>query len=296
LAGALGYLVWRRRKLPYLVESFEPHAAYMRDSNTWKFYDPRFLIQLFFEKQQKKSARYLLPVSINYSNQLKIEGISEERIITMPCCIPIENYAFNNDEREAYRSKLKIKSGSIVGIYVGKFGDIYYDDEAFDLYKFAYEFFGDKLFLIIISPNDRDEIIFKLKKRLIPENNFFVAGVPHNEVRNYLCAADFAFSTIKPSPNRKFCSPIKNAEYWANGLPIITEPNIGDDSDIIANEGGGVILDPKNLTNSFIQLSILLQQDREKSNGFAKGIAMKYRSIEIVKESYVSMLTFLNDN
>ena len=52
-AGALGYLVWKKTQIPFIVESFEPHADYMLELGVWKKWDPRFLLERYWEKKQK---------------------------------------------------------------------------------------------------------------------------------------------------------------------------------------------------------------------------------------------------
>jgi hypothetical protein len=172
---------------------------------------------------------------------------------------------------------------------VGKFGSIYYDKEAFDLYRHAFDFFGDSFRLIILSGDNHAEIISKLQAAQIDLRKVTVRKVPHHEVCEYLSAADFAFSTIKPVPSRLYCSPIKNGEYWANGLPILIERGIGDDSLIIETEGGGVILETDHIKKSFQQLRELLTTGREALAGSISVIAHKHRRMQIVRDTYQKM-------
>ena len=297
LAGALGYLVWRKNRIPYIVESFEPHAGYMIDSGTWTFYDPRYVIQQYFEKKQKQTAKYLLPVSENYAKRLVDEKVDPEKVKTMPCCVSIRDFAFDNNRRIIQRKASGIAEDTIVGIYVGKYGDIYYDEEAFDLYKKAFLFFGEKFKLIILSADPLSVIQLKLQERKIPLDRVLILTVPHHAVSHYLSAADFAFSTIKPSPFRKFCSPVKNGEYWANGLPILTEYGIGDDSDIILREGGGVLLNMSAPEQSFEEILKMVAIGRQPMAEKIQGIAYRHRRMEIVEQTYKGMIQeFLSCN
>ena len=52
-AGSLGYLVYKRTGIPFSVESFEPHSGYMLESGTWKSWDPRYIMQKYWEGKQK---------------------------------------------------------------------------------------------------------------------------------------------------------------------------------------------------------------------------------------------------
>ena len=94
---------------------------------------------------------------------------------------------------------------------------------------------------MLLTPDDKDMLTSKCEQYGIDINRTFIDRVPHDTVAHYLSAADFAFSTIKPAPSRKFCSPIKHGEYWANGLPVVVTNDAGDDDKITAASGMGVV-------------------------------------------------------
>lgn len=286
MAGALGYLVSRKNRIPFVVESFEPHAESMIESGVWTKLDPRYWIELFFEKQQIKKAVKLFPVSHHYRRRLINEGVSEKKIVVMPCCVNVEDFKFDDHKRFAVREQLGIRNEHIVGIYVGKYGGIYYDEEAFDLYFYAFEYFGSQFHLVVLTEQDHAEVLKKCSLRGIDTSRVSIHRVGHDQVSAYLSAADFAFSTIKPVPSRLYCSPIKDGEYWANGLPILLEPNIGDDSDIIALEGGGVILKKGDERNAFDKLFIEIKNGRMTNASKIEQIARKHRSMEHVRNIY----------
>jgi len=241
LAGAIGYLIWKKTKIPYYVESFEPHGAYMLESKVWTKYDLRYWIQQYFETKQKKTASALMPVSNNYTAFLKQDTSIKCAIETIPCSVDTEKFSFSLQERNTIRKKLNIAPNAIVGIYVGKFGDIYYNKEAFDFFKMCLNYL-DNFFLLILTPQHLDKIKTKLKNVEYPLNKCWVGNVNHNEVTNYLSASDVAFSLHKTTKWSMAFSPIKNGEYWANGLPILINENIGDDSTVISTQGGGIII------------------------------------------------------
>ena len=94
-AGALAYLVWQKSKLPFYVESFEPHADYMLESGVWRRWDPRYLFERHWEKRQKQLAKGLMPVAENYRQQLIAEGVPAERIATVPCSVNAVKFQFD---------------------------------------------------------------------------------------------------------------------------------------------------------------------------------------------------------
>jgi glycosyltransferase involved in cell wall biosynthesis len=293
-AGALGYLVWKKIRVPFSVESFEPHAEYMLESNVWSKYDIRFILEKYWEEKQKETAKFLMPVSINYQNQLISEGINDNKIYTIPCCVNIEKFKFNIEGRINIKEKLNISASQKVGIYVGKFGGIYYDREAFVIFKKSLEYFNGKFFLIILTSDDEKKIITKLKEVDFPIENVFVSKVEHYEVPDYLSSSDFSYSLQLPKPSNLYLCPIKNGEYWANGLPILIPEGVGDDSEIIKKEGGGVIFSLETLGESLIQLqNKYLSRKREDYNEEIRNLALKYRNFNFTKDIYELILNRL---
>ncbi len=296
MAGAFGTMLFKKFGIPYLVESFEPHADYMLESGVWKKNGLRFRLQKKTEAEIKKYAKFLVTVSNNYCQHLnKEEGIAKERLKMVPCTVNPVQFQFNSEARQLVREKLVIGADTRVGIYLGKFGSIYYDKEAFEVFKAAEQYF-DNFFLVLLSPTDKKELTEKLNAVKFPLEKVWMGTLAHGEVPNYLSAADFAFSTIKPADCRRFCSPVKDGEYWANGLPILLPDMVGDDSEIIKREGGGAIMDVNDNENLKMAFDSILQQLLKGILGRTEiaSLALKYRNPDISKKVYKEILDGLN--
>jgi len=287
-AGALAYLVWQKTKLPFYVESFEPHADYMLESGVWRRYDPRYLFQQYWETKQKQLALGLMPVAENYRQQLMKEGVPAGRIVTVPCSVNAQSFAFDASVRARVRQRLGWPAEAVVGVYVGKFGSIYYDEEAFQVFRKAADFFGAAFRLIILTPDPLPEVQAKLAAAGLAAGQVFATKAAHQDVPDYLSAADFAFATIKPAPCRLFCSAIKIGEYWASGLPVVLPEGIGDDSDIIRQEGGGAIFNldrPISVAEALASVGQQMAQPGYRRQ--VRQLAERHRSIELSRQAYV---------
>lgn len=292
MAGAFGTMLFEKMGIPYAVESFEPHAAYMEESGVWKKGGLRHRFQLQKEKKIKATAKYLITVSHNYYKYLEEkEGIAAAGLKTVPCMVDPNAFAFDEEKRIDIRAELNISTETKVGVYLGKFGGIYYDDEAFRLFKASLDYYNGDFFLILLTPTDTTEIYEKLARVAFPKEKTWVGVVPHAKVPDYLSAADFAYNLHAAGPTRIALSPIKNGEYWANGLPILIADGIGDDSDIIKQEGGGAIMDINQASSiqkalQTIDLIIKDQNAREK----IKDIALKHRNFKIGAAVYQAIV------
>ncbi|MBG15855.1 MAG: glycosyl transferase family 1 [Crocinitomicaceae bacterium] len=293
-AGSIAWILHKLTNIPFYVESFEPHADYMLESKMWSKLSLKFFFQKFFEKKLKKDASIIMPVSNNYKKKLVFEGIDEKKIDVIPCCVDLIKFKRNPSMRKSKRKELKIPENAIVGVYAGKFGGIYYDDKAFSIFKKCQKIFDDNFFLIILSPENKTSIINRLKKHDFPIKSSFINLVPHSKIPNYLSAADFAFSLQKPSPSKKYLSPIKNGEYWASGLPILITEGVGDDSDIIKfNKTSGVNLDYSNFDESLNKMKLILKTYTKETiieNNFK--IASDERNFETTYKCYKKIIQY----
>jgi glycosyltransferase involved in cell wall biosynthesis len=277
-AGALIHQLCERRNIPFFVESFEPHAEYMLESGVWSKWDPRTIFQKKWEKHIKKSAGGLLPVSKNFKNRLMKEGVPSDKIFTVACNVNLEQFSFNVLDRDRIRKSLEIPSDAWVGIYVGKFGGSYYDEETFNLFKKILEV--QHSYFIILSPDKEEFIKEKIRKCGLSEEDFRISFAKHSEVSAYLSAADYGFAPVKPSASKKFVSVTKVGEYWACGIPVIITEDIGDDSDTVRDKKAGVVLANDWMDQPIDYFKQLVQQMKAINNrAYIRSIAEETRNM-----------------
>ena len=283
-AGALMLTVCRNRNIPLYVESFEPHADYMLTSGVWKRWDPRYIFQKKWEAEIKKKALGLMPVAENYTSLLKKEGVPKQKLFTVPCSVNHNQFIYDSEKRMQLRTKLNIPIDVHVGIYVGKFGGIYFEDDAFLLFKRILNV--SNTHIIILTPDSKEKIKGRLIEFELPQNRFHIDCVSHLEVSDYLSCADFAFSLHKRTRVSFYYSPIKNGEYWAAGLPVIISEDIGDDSELVKKNNCGNVLpyDWKQKPDTFFKEMIqdLTSMNRSK----IRTVALTYRNVQSCVDAY----------
>ncbi|MBU2915195.1 glycosyltransferase [Reichenbachiella agariperforans] len=286
LAGGIGYWAHRVTQVPFTVESFEPHADYMAELAIWSKSGISYRLQKHLEEKQKKHALHLMPVTHAHKNKLVEEGVPEGKISVMPCAVDLDRFAYSESDRGTVRRQLGIPNTATVGIYVGKFGDIYWDEEAFALFKSAFTYF-EEFYLLLLSPHTKAFVEQRCEEFEIPKSKVHHSLVLHAEVPQYLSAADFAFSLHKPSSFSYAFSPIKNGEYWANGLPIVSPQRIGDDSEIIRNENAGVVTEDTGSVN-WLTLNHLIVPNRATH---IVELSKKYRNLSCIEIAYQTFIT-----
>ena len=290
LAGALSIIVGKITKTPVVVESFEPHAQYMLESGVWSKKGLKYKFGSYWENKIVQNAKFVITVSNNFKTLLVKAGTPESKVEVVPCCVDLNHFKFDKVNRNKLREKLDIHEITKLGIYVGKFGALYHDLEAYKIFKKVLEIFNEDFFLIILTPDNKENVRQNLLDVNFPETKFFINKVPHNEVPYYLSAADFSFALQTPKHSNLYLSPIKNGEYWANGLPILSTEGVGDDDEIIKNEGVGFCYDHRK-EESLVQAiesikKLIYSQSRELLFEKIFETAVKHRNFEISKNVY----------
>jgi hypothetical protein len=100
---------------------------------------------------------------------------------------------------------------------------------------------------------------------------------------------DFAITPVKPIPTKKYCTPIKDGEYWGLGLPVVITEGISDDSDIIRNYRAGAViasLDPDSYRKSLLEIKDMLDNEKDRLSPRITELAKRFRSFEISQKIY----------
>ena len=244
-AGSLAHWTARLTGVPYIVESFEPHAQYMADCGEWDPSGALYRATVRLEALQKRHALGLITVSHAYRERLVEEGVDPKRIEVAPCPVPFERFRPDPVARRTMRSRLD-DPDAIVGVYAGKFGGLYHRERAFELFSAVRTRIGDRFRLLLLTPAPHDPVRNGLAAAGFPLEHALIHSAPHAEMPASLSSADFAFAPYRKTPSCAFLSPVKIGEYWACGLPVMLTPGVGDDSGIIAGEPlSGVLHDPE---------------------------------------------------
>jgi hypothetical protein len=218
---------------------------------------------------------------------LKDHGVASEKIRVLPCVVNMS--LFVGAEKKERRQAENISHHAVVGIYVGKFGGIYYDKEAYDLFSEMRNVFPECK-MIVLTPQDKTEVERNLLEVGFLPHEILVKNARHDEVPYYLSMADFAFATYKASASKRFLSPIKVGEYWACGLPVLLTKGTGDDSDIIESTGCGALFLPGDGSGKEALKKISQQLQDPMVHEKNVSLALRYRNFRILEDTYQQLL------
>lgn len=237
--GAIAWPISILSGKPMVLDSFEPHAESMVESGTWKKSSLNFKLLFFFEKLQlKRASEVICAAEGMIAHSQKIYGIKKPRYFVKPAGVDLRLF----DPESGTTAPIGLQLKHRVCVYAGKFGGIYLRDEVFDFFKSAYEFWKGDFSVLLLSQHSEQEIHQLCLRSGLNRDCVTLLHVKHKDVAAYLKRAHFAISPIKPIPSKLYCSPIKNGEYWAMGLPVVITNNISIDSALIHENRIGYVL------------------------------------------------------
>lgn len=287
VAGSLLSL-FSGRKL--VIDSYEPHAEASVENGDWERTDFAFRFLFGFEKFLSKRAHTIISATEGMRLYAKEKyNTTFERFYVKPACVDLDLFSEANLKNPKLMNELGLKD-KFVAVYAGKFGGIYLDQEVFDFLKVAQDFWGDK-FRVLLLTNQSDEDLHRWANKSGFDTNAIIKRfVNHSEIPNYIGLGDFGLTPVKPIPTKRYCTPIKNGEYWALGLPVVSTANISDDSEIIEEENIGSII-YEQTTEAYIKSvkeidKLLKENSREELYKKIRAVAVKYRSFDIAEKIY----------
>jgi glycosyltransferase involved in cell wall biosynthesis len=289
-AGAIGWLLARKTGLPLVLDSYEPHAESMVENGTWSRNGIAFRILFYLEKKQTESATWHISVADGMQAYAKNKyNFAGKKFFVKPACIDLSQFDIKLRKDPVLLKELHLQS-KIVCVYAGKFGGIYQTHEAFTFFKMAAEQFGDAFRVLLLTSEKRESIDEMATQAKLNKEIIISRFVPHSEMPKYLGLGDFAYSAIKPVPTKRYCTPIKNGEYWAMGLPVVIPDGISNDSAIIQENNAGYVLkssDVSELKKAVHSIDQLLRNEAvEELSTRIRNLAEKHRNFNTARAVY----------
>lgn len=291
-AGMAAHLLHRFLKIPYVVDSYEPHARSMVENGSWRKNSPVFHLLKYFETKQAQHAKMVIATSEGMKNYCAEEyGRVPRSFFVKPACIDLNRFQGASASIEL-KSDLLI-SNETVGVYAGKLGGIYLKQETFDLFKACYDVWDGNFIALLLTDAPLEEVYPLAEAAALPLSALRVRFVDHDQVHQYLNLAHFAMNMVTPIPSKRYCTSIKDGEYWASGLPVMIPEGISDDSEIIENNEVGVVLkgfDQQNLLAGAAKMKAVLEEnDPAVLQAKLRSIVQKYRSYDIARHAYLQV-------
>jgi glycosyltransferase involved in cell wall biosynthesis len=289
-AGALGYILSKLTGKPLVLDSYEPHAEASVENGDWQPNSFPFRLLFGLEKRLSNHAKIIIATTVGMRHYAKIKyGSIFKNFFVKPACVDLT--LFKRDEKQVTSLRQTLGyTDKIVCVYAGKLGGIYLDQEVFDFFKAAHNYWGSRFSVLLLTNQSTDTLKSFCEKSQLDFSIITAKFVAHSEVAQYMAVGDFGLTPVKSIATKRYCTPIKDGEYWALGLPVVISPNISDDSDIIAQNKIGAIWHyekKETYIETLKEINTLLESpQKEELHNKIRKIAEKYRSFDIAENIY----------
>lgn len=226
------------------------------DGKLWNLKNPLFKWVYNFFKTKEKSflthADKVISLTLSGKQEMltwKIDGLSAEKIVVIPCAADYNLFELVNQEKQSQaKIKLGLKPSQFVLGYIGSLGTWYLADEMLQFFSVLKQKYTDAKFLFI-TPDDKEQLISLGKKYRLDAEDFIVNFAQRKDIPSIAHAFDFSIFFIKPSYSKKSSSPTKMGELLAMGIPLICNNNVGDVEAIMHQTKAGFCIDTFNETH-----------------------------------------------
>lgn len=289
-AGGVGCLLSVALGIPLVLDSYEPHADAMVELGVWKSRGAAFRILHALERLQSHRARAVIAATASMRSYAESRfGVRFEKFFVKPACVDLGRFRRVDSRTSPLARRLGLE-GKVVCVYAGKLGGIYLEEEVFEIFKAAGEHWGPRFRALLLSGDDRSKVRALCVRVGFDPDRLVHEYVPYHEMPDYLAVADFALTPVRPVPTKSHCTPIKDGEYWAMGLPVLITPGISTDSEIIGRERIGVVL--KDLSQESYRRAIqeidelMAGESTDALRARVRGAAETHRSFAVARPAY----------
>lgn len=171
---------------------------------------------------------------------------SRSKITVIPCCADYSHFGVSSPaDRVKYRKELGLGPGALVVSYLGSLGTWYRFSDMIALFQEVMRRHDEAYFLVITKDWTREreyELVDagftgNLRSRIV------VRSATRQEVPAMLGASDIMLSFIDASYSKLASSPTKLAEAFASGVPVISNPGVGDVASITREFDAGALIE-----------------------------------------------------
>ena len=170
------------------------------------------------------------------------EGLRNHEVVhaVVPCCADLEQFRFDENERELRRRELGLGDRFVI-VYSGSIDGWYLTDKMADFFATVLKQKPHAYFLWL-TPSRHNRIEGLMQERGLNKDSYGIMAAASREVSSYLSAADVGLAFIKPCFSKLASSPTKYAEYLGCGLPLIINAGVGDSDSLVTDEAAGFLV------------------------------------------------------
>ncbi len=234
VSAAIAHLAARITRARFFYDADGPLSEEYADAGVWRAGSIGHRLTRCAERRLFRTADAVAVLTTRRRDE--VATLTTREVVVLPCGVDTAHFRFLEDRRRAHRSALGL--GGRVFVYSGRVSPWYEIEAMLDFVVAATRAFGECT-LLVVTCDDPGPFTSGAAERGI---RCVVTRAGRAEMPGLLSAADAGLAFTISTPSKAAASPVKNGEYLACGLPIVTTPGIGDYSDLIRRRSVGVVL------------------------------------------------------
>ncbi|MEO7800525.1 MAG: glycosyltransferase [Ginsengibacter sp.] len=250
LPSLVGLRLKKKYGLPFIFDMRGFWADERVDGGIWNLNKMIYRITYHFFKRKEKKFLIAAAHTISLTNAAKKEILSWANsssfsaITVIPCCVDLSifnEHIIRDDNRNSILNALKIPFDSFILCYSGSLGTWYMLDEMLKFFKELSAKIPNAIFLFLTG--EPEEVIFCAATSASLNHKYLrVLKVPRQKVPEYLATCNMGIFFCKPVYSKIASSPVKQGEFMAMGIPVISNSHIGDTAEILNTLNAGIVI------------------------------------------------------
>jgi len=280
VAGSFAFIIAKALGLKYFAYQYEPHSEFMRDCGVWSEQSVAYRGLHYVEGLVGRHADLISTGTSHMIDRLH-EWKSPALAYRLPSGVDEQRFQFSVEGRKTIRTRYNIPADQQVVLYLGKFGDLYYDHEVAELFRTLLDELPNLHFLIA-TPDSPARIAKLMEQAGLPTERVTITRSSYEEVPAYISAADLGIVAVPPLPSQRFRSPIKVGEYLCCGLPYLVCRGISEDDTVALRDRVGVVVDrfsPEEARQAVPRIEALLTEDKTQLRARCRQAGIAYRGL-----------------
>ena len=273
-----------------MLDSYEPHAESMIEVGWWTRESKAFKLMFALERLQSRRAHAVIATTAGVRDYAREKyGAEFERFYVKPATVDLNVFSPERARDPELAGQLGLE-GRLVCVYAGKVGGIYLEREMFDFFRAAREHWGERFRVLMLTDAPPARVAELAAASGLAPGTVTTKFVEFRDVPRHMALGDFAINPVRPVPTKRYCTSVKDGEYWAMGLPVVITPNISDDSGIIRDRRIGAVIEeftPEAYARAVAEIDGLLNgSPREALRARIRAVADECRNVNNAERIY----------
>lgn len=199
--------------------------------------------------------------------------------------VDMNKFFYNFNLAKQLRRKLNVNNKLVI-IYSGSLGLSGLNIEAFCnlVAKIASTQVNFKL---VILSNDSKKSLNNTLKRMPVNLDIIVISPKQQDINGWLSVGDIGIHALPQQLDSQSRLGTKVVEYWANGMPVIVNNNVGDAAGYINDRGLGIVLSGSELSLIELNEFLSLSDHRESYKIRCRQVVKENFDMELVSDKYL---------